>query len=295
MSPFRVIPFAPAALAAVLCAATARAQLIRDELPEIAQGVEVRERLGEQLPADLQLINDQNQPVLLGDYFNNDKPIILLMVYYRCPMVCTLVLDRLKTCVEDLDYDVGEDYDVVVISFDHTETASAAAEEKASALARYGRPITDATRRGYAFHVTDELTALELSKATGFSYRRLKNGEYSHPVALMILTPDGRIGRYVYGMEYPAKRVKLALLEASKGKIAASIGDYFLHLCFRYDPNAGVYSVQAMAVVRLAGALTILFLTVLIGGLILRDRTRRGKRHSAAAASPASAIATGQA
>lgn len=285
----------PAHLAFALAALmplVARAQLVTDEVPEIARGADVRERLGEPVPRDIRLTNAKNEKIELGDYIDGEKPLLLAMVYYDCPMICTLVLDQLNTTLADLDYTVGEDFNVAVVSFDHLEHVSQAAAHKAAALAGYGRTLSPDIRAGYAFHVAEEKELYRLSRATGFHYRKLDNGEYAHPVALIILTPDGRVGRYVYGLEYPTKRLKLALLDASEGKIAKSLGDYFLHLCFRYDPNAGAYSVEAMTAVRIGGIITMLALGTLIVGLKWGERVRK-KRKQTAEAVPGAGVLTG--
>ena len=270
--------FAQLVLMVALVATAARAQLIRDEVPEVAKGAEVVERLGEAVPGDIELTNAEGERVTMGAYLSNGKPTILAMVYYRCPMICTVTLSQLQDTVNDLDYSVGEDFNLVVVSFDHTEPVSAAAQYKYAALADYNRELSPTIRAGFAFHVTDEANTHRLGDAVGFHFRRLDNGEYAHPVALMILTPDGHISRYVYGLEYPAKRIKLALLDATKGEIAESIGDYFLHLCFSYDPDAGAYNVQAMTTVRIGGILTMVALGTLIIALKLTEK-RRHKKH----------------
>lgn len=272
----------------LVLAAPARAQLVKKDIPDVAKGAEVIERLGEQVPGDIELTNAEGEQVTTGKYFSNGKPTLLAMVYYTCPMICTVTLSQLQDCLKDLDYTVGEDFNLVVVSFNHTEPVSAAAQYKAAALADYGRELSPTIRDGFAFHVTDEANAKRLGDAIGFHFKRLENGEYAHPVALTILTPDGHISRYVYGLEYPAKRIKLALLGATDGEIAESIGDYFLHLCYTYDPNAGTYNMQAMTIVRIGGVLTMVLLGGLIVGLKLTEKRRHARklRHADTPAAP---------
>ena len=271
-----------AAVVLCLAAPAARAQLLLDDVPEEARGVTVDEKLGEAVPGDIALTNSRNEEVTLGSYFadsadaSDDRPVVLALVYYRCPIVCDLVLQRLNEAMRGVDYLVGEDYRTVVVSFDPTETVSAAAEAQAVALATYGRPATEQVRDGYAFHVTDEQNALRLQQATGFNVKKLSNGEYSHPVALIVLTPDGRIARYLYGFDLPANAFRLALLEASAGSIAESLGDILLFTCFRYDPNAGAYTLIAFRVMQIGAVLSAVLLGLFILILKLTEKSRKG-------------------
>lgn len=265
-----------------------QAQLLRDEVPEEAAGVTVDEKLGEYVPGDIEITNSRNETVLLGDYFDtanpeDGKPIVLALVYYRCPIVCDLVLERLNQAMAGVDYDVGEDYKTVVISFDPSETVSAAAEAQAVALANYGRPAVDSVRSGYAFHVTDEHNALRLQQTTGFNVKKLPNGEYSHPVALMILTPDGKMARYLYGFDLPPNQLRMALLEASQGSIAESLGDIIAFACFRYDPNAGAYTLVAFRVMQGGAILSAVLLGLFILIMKLTENSRRTAKRRAAA------------
>ncbi|MEM9065262.1 MAG: hypothetical protein AAGB51_07210 [Planctomycetota bacterium] len=269
------------ALAAIGCIAlSSNAQVLLDEPPEPARGAVVEEKLGARIPETIKLQNADRRWVEIGEYFDQKasdgrpKPTILAMVYYDCPVVCEVTLTKLNEALQGLDFTVGEDFNLVVVSFDHTEQVRAAFERRELSVLGYNRPITDEVRAGFAYHVTDEQNALNLSRATGFNYRRLANGEYSHPVALMMLTPEGTISRYIYGFDYPPRRLKLALLEASQGDIAESWGDRLLFTCYVWDPNAAAYSMEAWFIMRAAGVLTMLALGGLIGGMLLRSRNQ---------------------
>lgn len=284
MTPARARPRSRlAALAAVLSlAAPASAQLLRerDEIPEL-QGVDLVELVGERLPLDVALTDSSGRPVTLADYFVDDKPAILALVYYDCPVVCPVVMDRLAQSLNGLDYVVGRDFRVIVASFDPSETYHQAFERKQVDLSGYTHGSTPETNAGWTFHVADAVNAKRLCDAVGFDVQRLNNGEYSHPVGLTILSPDGMVSSYMYGFDYPPRQLKLALLDASEGRIARSIGDRIMHFCYRFDPNAGKYSVQAMAVMRLGAGATVLLLVVFIGGLFVSERVRRVRRATA--------------
>ncbi|GJM19085.1 MAG: photosynthetic protein synthase I [Phycisphaeraceae bacterium] len=262
----------------VACAPNALAQRLRDR-SEIKQldGVDLEERIGDQVPLDIPLIDSTGKTVTLGDQIG-DRPTVLALVYYDCPVVCSLVMDRLSESMNDLDYTVGEDYSVVIVSFDPTETTQQAAERKLAYLSGYTQPVTPQTQAGWTFHTASADSIRQITQGVGFNIQLLDNGEYSHPVGLAVLAPDGTISRYMYGFDYPPKQLKLSLLDASEGKIAQSLGDRFLHFCYRYDPNAGAYSMEAMLVMRIGAIATVIVLTFLIGGLLLFERTRRHRK-----------------
>jgi protein SCO1/2 len=221
--------------------------------------------------------NSEGKVVHIGDYFKGDKPAIIAMVYYKCPIVCTVVMNRLSETMNDLDYTVGKEYRTLIFSVDPTEDAKLAASTKLSYISGYNRDVTPEVQDGWQFHVTDDSAARRLSDALGFKFRRLDTGAYSHPVALFIVTPDGKISRYLYGFSYPARDVKLALLEASEGKLVKTIGERLLNFCYMFDPKAGSYTLQAYRVMQIAGVITVTALGTLIGGLFIGERLRRSR------------------
>lgn len=280
----RSIPFALAlrALACVmLCAVTApaTAQLIleKDEVREL-QGVSLDEHPGAGIPLDAVFTNARGRVVPLSSYFGDGKPAVLALVYYDCPIVCTMVLDRLVESLNKLDYAAGEDFRLIVISFDHGETTTHARGARLRALGYYDAAARPGVAEGMAFHTGDEVNIRRLTDAVGWNFAPLANGEWSHPVGLTILSPEGKISRYLYGLETPSDQLKLSLLDATDGKIAKSLGERIMHYCFRYDPKAGAYSLEAMALMRLGGLATVVFLAVLIGAMLVGERLRRHAR-----------------
>ena len=224
----------------------------------------------------------------LWDSLADGKPVVLVLGYYDCPLICPLTFETLSKALSGIDYTVGEDFRVVAVSFDHTNTVEDATQKKELSLLGYDREITPTIEDGWVFTIGSESNARKLADAVGYKYKELDNGEYSHPVALVILTPDGRVSRYIYSFDYEPREIKLALLEATKGKIGKSIGDSFLHFCFSWDPQTGKYSLQAFRVMQVAGGLTVLLLGGFIGGLFLTGRLRRNKLdRNAASSAPA--------
>jgi protein SCO1 len=257
----------------------ARAQVLSRELPEPAQGVELVQRLGERVPLALEFTNSRGEKVALGSYFNQAKPVMLVMVYYNCPLICPMTLEKLQQTLNALPYTVGDDYKVLVVSFDARNTTQMAADNKAVYLAGYNRPKTPAVVAGWEFHTSTQENARLLSEAIGFKYKLIpETGEYSHASTYVLLTPEGVISRYVSGLEPDAREVRMALLEASEGKIAQSISDFWLHLCFRWDPTAGMYSLHAMRVMQITGFLTVLGLLTLVAALKAGERARAWRR-----------------
>lgn len=265
----------------VWSAAPALAQRLRpaEEIEQL-QGVDVEERLGETIPLDITFTNAEGEVRELSRYINGSRPTIVVMVYFDCPMICPVVLDKLAESMNGLDYTVGRDYNVLVISFDPTDTVTHAADRKMMDLAGYSRGDSPDIASGWQFMVGEPSQIRRLKDALGLNIKLLDNGEYSHPVALSVLSPEGMIARYIYGLDYDPKQMKLSLLEASEGKIAKSLGDHVLFRCFTYDPKAGTYTVQAMTLMRIGGVLTVIVLVVLIGGLFIKERVVRRSDHS---------------
>lgn len=265
------------------------AQTVAD-VPAQARGLDIDEHLGRQIPHEIQFVNADGKTILLGDYFkDNNKPIILAMVYYRCPVVCSVVMDKLFECVNKLDLTMGKDFKVLVFSFNPDEGTDLAAKHREFFLTKYPKPVTERTRESCQFHTGDEASSRELANAVGFRYRKLENGEYSHPVAIFVATPEGKVSRYIYGFDYPPRDVKLSLMDAASGKLTRTIGDRVLSFCYMFDPKAGAYTLRAVRVMQVAGVLTLLGVGGLIAGLFAAERVRRARRLSVSSAgSPAS-------
>lgn len=272
----RAWPGAVAALLTLLAlAAPAPAQVIMREEPEDLKGTGVEQKLGEQVPLNVPIVDSSGKTVELGTYFNQGKPVVLALVYYDCPMICPLALSRLQDRLNDATFTLGKDYNVVVLSFDPTNTTEMAATNRAAYLMGYNREVTDEVRAGWTFHTAAAGNARAIANSVGFKYRYLEDvGEYAHPSVLVVLTPDGKVARYLSGLDANKGELRLALLDASDGKIARTIGDFFLHRCYRYDPKNGAYTLHAMRVMQMGGLGTLLAIGTLIAGLKAGERLR---------------------
>jgi protein SCO1/2 len=259
-------------LAVILAASGSAAQEGR---PPAARDVGFDQRLGESVPLDAVFRDESGQAVRLGDYFTG-KPVILTLVYYECPMLCTLTLNELAGALKTLAFDVGREFEVVTVSFEPRETPELAAAKKKTYLERYGRPGSE---RGWHFLTGDADATSRLTRAVGFRYAWDEaTKQYAHPAGIMVLTPDGRIARYLYGIEYSPQSLRLALVESSEGRIGSTV-DQLLLLCYQYDPTTGRYGAAVMRIVRVAGVLTLAALGTLI--VVLRRRERRAAARSA--------------
>ncbi len=232
---------------------------------------------------DVTFTNAEGKTIALGDYFKDGKPAIIAMVYYKCPIVCSVMMSRLTETINQLDYNVGTDYRALIFSVDPTETTRDAAAVKRAHVSGYNREVTPEVDAGWEFHTTDDSASRRLADALGFRYRKLASGVYSHPVAMFVVTPDGRISRYLYGFSRPTRDMKLALLEASEGKLVRTIGDRLMLRCYMYDPKAGSYTLQATRVMQIGGVITVAALSTLVGCLFVGERFRRSRALRAAA------------
>ncbi len=243
-------------------------------LPGPLKGVGFDQRLNEYVPLDLLFRDEAGQTVRLGDYIATapPRPTILALVYYECPMLCTVVLNGLLGSLRALSFNVGEQFNIVTVSFDPTETPSLAAAKKKEYVKRYGRPGATA---GWHF-LTGEETAIEqLTQAIGFRYTYDPETEqYIHASGIVVLTPQGKIARYFYGIEYAPRDLRLGLVEASANKIGSPI-DQVLLFCYHYDPITGKYGLLIMNVIRVAGFATVLSLGTLIVVMLQRDRCKK--------------------
>lgn len=229
------------------------------------------QRLDSQLPLDLAFSDESGKQVHLRDYFGK-KPVILSLAYYDCPMLCTLVINGLIRTLRTLSFSAGNEFTVLTVSFNPTDTPRMAAMKKQTSLQSYSRKGADA---GWHFLTGDEATIQQLTQAVGFRYRYdTERKEYAHASGIIVLTPDGRISRYFYGVEYAPRDVRFGLIEAAGGKIGSPV-DQLLLLCYHYDPVTGKYGVLITRSLRLAGAATVLG----IGGFIVlslrRDRRQK--------------------
>jgi len=243
--------------------------------PPGLKNVGIEQHLDEQIPPDLAFRDETGKPVRLGDYFGK-RPVILNLVYYQCPMLCGEVLSGLESALRVLKFDVGKEFEVLTVSFDPRETPDLATKKKAEFLKRYGRP---GAADGWHFLTGPQESIDALTKAAGFQYQYdPKTGQFAHATAIAILTPEGKIAQYYYGVEYAPKDLRLGLIQASQNKIG-TLADQVLLYCYHYDPTTGKYGAIIARVLQLSGLATVLALGILMTTLI-----RFGSRHGEHAA-----------
>jgi protein SCO1/2 len=244
--------------------------------PPGLENVDFEQRLGQQIPLDLMFRDETGKPVRLGTYFQT-KPVILSFVYYRCPMLCSELLTGLEGALKVLNFDVGKQFDVLTVSFDPRDTPELAAAKKAEILKRYKRAGAD---QGWHFLTGSEDSIRSLTRSAGFSYHYdPASGQFAHTTAIMVLTPEGKLARYYYGVEFPPKDVRLGLIEASQDKIG-SLSDKILLYCYHYNPTTGRYGAIISRVIQLSGAVTVVGLGALLLVLFRRHPNYQPRRQA---------------
>ena len=269
----RVLAFS---MALLVLSASASAQLYSEPVAKPPQGLDpiltnvgVDQKLNNQIPLDAKFRDENGQPVELKKYF--DKPVILTLVYYTCPMLCSEVLNGTASSLKPVKFDVGKEFNVVTISIDPKDTTGTAMGKKKMMMARYGRHGAD---QGWHFLTGDKQNIDAVANAVGWRYAYdPRSGQYAHASAIMLLTPEGKVSRYFYGIEYSAKDIQFGIMDASQNKIG-TLTDQVALYCYHYDPAKGKYGVAVMRVVRLGGLLTI----ALIGGFIFVAVRREGNK-----------------
>lgn len=257
---------APAGMTTGLASGTAAG-----ELPALLENVDIEQRLGERLPLDARFVDELGNEVELGQFFGS-KPVLLALVYYECPMLCSMELKGLVRSMRTLSLDVATDFDIVTVSFDPGESAGLAAKAKQEYVKSYGRA---GAADGWHFLTGGDESIRRLTEAAGFSYRyRPETDDYTHASALMVVTPDGTLSQYFYGVDYPPRDLRLALVEASQGGIG-SVVDQILLFCFHYDPAMGRYTLVVMNVIRALGVLTVLAIVGFLWFSLRRERNGR--------------------
>lgn len=252
----------------LLLAGIARAEPI---IPPAMKAAGIDEKLDAQVPLDATFTDETGKSVKLGDLLLPGKPAILQLSYFRCPQLCDMVSQGLSRSMQDLELKMGEDFTVINISFDPKDTPSDAYQKKKSFLAHYTRPGGASWR----FLVGTADSVRSVADAIGFKYQYdLGTDQFSHPAALMILSPQGRVMRYLYGVEYPQSTLRLSLVEAAEGKIGNTL-DKVMMLCFRYSAVEGRYTLFAMGLMRAAGALTVVVVATVLLRLFIKERRQR--------------------
>jgi len=234
--------------------------------PPQLKDVTFKQRLNEVLPLDAAFKDENGKAVTLGDYFHR-KPVVLAFVYYSCPMLCTQVMNGISSALKVMPFRPGDDFDVVLVSFDPRDTPAVAADKKRAHLQYWS---TENQAASWHFLTGDEVSIKRVTNAAGFNYRWDEpTGQFAHVSGVLVVTPDGKLSRYFYGVEYSPKDLRLALVESGQGRIGSAIDELLLY-CYHYDPESGKYGVMVMNLVRLGGVLTMLAM----GSFILLMRRR---------------------
>jgi len=235
-------------------------------VPTPLKNIGYDQKLGESLPLLAIVRNEAGREVPLGSFFG-ERPVILALAYFRCPMLCNVVMDDLATSLKVVPFTAGKEYDVVIVSFDPKDTPSLAKAKKEEVVARYGKRET---APAWHFLTAKPPAIAAITQSVGFRYYwDTDTKQFAHAAGIVLLTPKGRISRYIYGVEFPARDIRLALVEASGEKIG-SVVDQVLLFCFHYNPVIGKYSAVAMNIIRLGGAITVVGLLLMV--VLLRRR-----------------------
>jgi protein SCO1 len=251
----------------------------RNQAASAVKGVDVLERLGDRVPESGRFVDSEGRPFELADVLQRGKPVILTLVYYRCPALCSLVLSGLTRSLRGLDMKLGEDYRVVTLSIDPTETSRMAAESKRGHMQAMGvDPLTPA----WTFGTGNEAQIRPLAEALGFQYTYDEpSKQYAHAAAIFVLSPDGKISRYLYGIDFPARDLRMALVEAGKGKVGTAL-DRVLLTCFKYDPTTRRFEPYVLGFIRIGASLAFFALATLLT-VLWRQELKMKKQRGAQA------------
>jgi protein SCO1/2 len=243
-------------------------------LPDALQNIGIEQKLNEQLPLETEFKDENGNAVKLGQFFGNRKPVVLALVYYECPMLCNEVLNGLVGGLKGISFSAGKEFDVVAISFDARENdkSGLAQKKKENYLARYDRKDSE---NGWHFLTGDQASIDAVTKAAGFNYRwDDKTGQFAHAAGIMVVTPEGKMARYFYGVEYAPKDIKFGLMEASQEKIGSPVDKLALY-CYHYDPATGKYGLVILNVIRLGGVLTLLGMGIMFVVFWQRNKNKK--------------------
>jgi protein SCO1/2 len=241
------------------------------QVPDNLKEVGFDQRLGESLPMTAEFKDSTGRSRPLADFFG-EKPVVLALVYYECPMLCTMVLNGVLASLRTLDFTVGEEFDVVVVSFDPREEPDLAAAKKAAYLESYGRAVDPSS---WSFLTGSPESIKELTEATGFRYTwDEETQQFAHASGIIVASPQGVVSKYFYGIDFPPNDLHLGLVEASEGRIGSVIDSIQLY-CFRYDPVTGQYSLTALTLIRAGGVVMVLLLASYLIYAFRQDRLGR--------------------
>ena len=275
---------APAASFAQYNGVPANGMMTKGDEPAGVQPADLKkiafdQKLNAQIPLDLPFKDEDGRVVTLGDYFNHGRPVVLTLVYYDCPMLCTLVLNGVAGAMKGMSLNPGSDYELVTVSFDPRETPALAAAKKKTYVQRYGHAEA---ATAWHFLTGDEPAIERLTSAVGFHYvYDPRTKIYAHATGVMIATADGRLAKYLYGIEYSPRELRLALVDASAGRIGNPVDQVLLY-CYHYDPSTGKYGLVVLNVIRLGGVVTVVVLGSFVTVMVARERKRRRAQGPAA-------------
>lgn len=241
---------------------------LNKQKPRNIQGVGVTEQLGENIPLDLTFANAEGDSITLEELFDDGKPVLLNPVYYECPQLCSMVKEAIFKGIRDLKWNPGDDYNIVTFSIDHEEGAELAAENKKRFLKKLDR---EGAESGWHFLTGNKNSIKKLTEAVGFKYSELENGQYAHGAAIMFLSADGTITRYLYGLKFDEFNMRNALYEAADGKIGGTAEQVLLY-CYQYDADSNSYAPVAWRIMKLGGFATMIILGIFLGFMWLRYR-----------------------
>jgi protein SCO1/2 len=242
------------------------------EIPKELEDVGITENLGAKLDPSLAFTDDKGQAVTLGQYFTSGRPAIMAMIYYSCPNLCNYQLNGVVEVLKKMRGDAGKDYDVIAVSMDHTETSELAAAKKENYLKAMGRIGSES---GWHFLVGSDENVKKLSNQLGFRFKWNEGSQqFAHAAATYILTPEGMISRYLYGIEFSPQTLRMSLIEASDGRIGSVVEQLAL-FCFQFDPTKNKYTLYAFNIMRIGAGLTVLFLLIFLMPAWMRERKRR--------------------
>jgi protein SCO1 len=241
-------------------------------LPEALKTIGIEQKLGNQLPLDTQFKDESGNMVKLGSFFGNGRPVVVAFVYYECPMLCNQVLNGLTGSLKGISFDAGKEFDVVAISFDAKEfdKPDLAKNKKANYLERYGRPGSE---KGWHFLTGTEESIAAVTSAAGFSFKwDEKSGQFAHAAGVMVATPEGKMSRYYYGIDYSPKDLKFGIMESAESKVGNPAEQLLLY-CYHYDPATGKYGLAILRVMRLGGIVTLIGMAAM--GFVFWKRNKK--------------------
>ncbi len=262
-----------AALAVAILATPVAAQLLADELPAELDGVGIVQRLDEQVPLGLEFIDHNGNAVVLSDLIGGERPVILTLNYYRCPQLCSLTLNGLVDGLRDVDLDLGTEYNIVTVSINPDEGPAIAAQNRAGYLVALDEEVPESA---WPFLTGNQENIEALAKAIGFGYRfDERSGEFAHTASITFVTPEGRISKYMNDVRFLPRDLRLAIVDASQGKVGSLIDTLLLFNCFQWDPEAGSFVPSAWKIMRLGAGISAI---LLFGGIFVLFRLERSRR-----------------